>query len=197
MRPFLMIAVLLGSFAVVFADDTVTGATNIVTGATNVVTDATNAATDATNAVTASLAAAVPAAQTGAAAGHVLKVLPLFLDLKGHDAVSPSLFDRDAYQAHLRQHTNAVSAIRFDVLWKASNLKGTKLKLRAEMRGVGERGLPRQTVLEKEVTPAFFRSWTSLKLEDDELKNLGSLIAWRVTLWNGDQLLGEQKSFLW
>ena len=132
-----------------------------------------------------------------AVSGRVVKVLPLFLDLKGHDAISPSLYDRDAYQAFLRQHTNEISAIRFDVLWKASNLKDAKLKLRAELRGIGEHGLPRQTVLETEVTPAFFRSWTSLKLEGDELKNLGSLIAWRVTLWNGDELLGEQKSFLW
>jgi hypothetical protein len=138
-------------------------------------------------------AKAVPAAKTG----RVVKVLPLFLDLQGHDAVSPSLYDRDAYQSYLRQHTNEVSAIRFDVLWKTSNLSGAKLKLRAELRGVGEHSLPRQTVLEKEVAPGFFRSWTSLKLEGDELKNFGSLVAWRVTLWNGDQLLGEQKSFLW
>jgi hypothetical protein len=141
----------------------------------------------------ASRAVGAPAAKTG----RVVKVLPLFLDLKGHDAISPSLFDRDAYQAHLRQHTNEISAIRFDVLWKASNLKDAKLKLRAELRGIGEHGLPRQTVLETEVTPAFFRSWTSLKLEGDDLKKFGSLVAWRVTLWNGDQLLGEQKSFLW
>ena len=57
--------------------------------------------------------------------------------------------------------------------------------------------MPRQAVLETEVTPAFFRSWTALKLEGDELRNFGSLVAWRVTLWNGGQLLGEQKSFLW
>jgi hypothetical protein len=137
--------------------------------------------------------AAAPAAQSG----RVIKVLPLLLDLKGHDAISPSLFDRDAYQAFLRLHTNDISAIRFDVLWKASNLKGATLKLRAELRGVGEHGLPRQTVLETEVMPAFFRSWTSLTLGGDELKNIGALVAWRVTLWNGGQLLGEQKSFLW
>ena len=137
--------------------------------------------------------AAAPAAQSG----RVIKVLPLLLDLKGHDAISPSLFDRDAYQAFLRLHTNDISAIRFDVLWKASNLKGATLKLRAELRGVGEHGLPRQTVLETEVTPAFFRSWTSLTLGGDDLKNFGSLIAWRVTLWDGDRLLGDQKSFLW
>ena len=152
------------------------------------------AAASANDAVTgASRAAAAPAAKTG----RVVKVLPLYLDLKGHDAISPSHFDRDAYQAFLRQHTNEISAIRFDVLWKASNLKDAKLKLRAELRGIGEHGLPRQTVLETEVTPAFFRSWTSLKLEGDDLKKFGSLVAWRVTLWNGDQLLGEQKSFLW
>jgi len=134
---------------------------------------------------------------TAAMSGRVIKVLPLLLDLQGHDAKSPSLFDRDAYQAYLRLHTNEISAVRFDVLWKASNAKGATLKLRAELRGVGEHGLPRQTVLETEATPGFFRSWTSLKLEGDELRNFGSLAAWRVTLWNGDQLLGEQKSFLW
>ncbi|HZF02042.1 MAG TPA: hypothetical protein VE344_09120 [Methylomirabilota bacterium] len=131
------------------------------------------------------------------ATGRVMKVLPLYLDLQGRDAISPSLFDRDAYQAQLRQHTNEVSAIRFDVLWKASAGKDSKLKLRAELRGIGEHNLPRQTVLEKEVAPKFFRSWTSLTLGGDELKNFGSPVAWRVTLWNGDKLLGEQKSFLW
>ena len=140
----------------------------------------------------------VAAAQAAdAVTGRIVKVLPFFLDQQGQDATSPSLFDRDAYQAFLRLHTNDISAIRFDVLWKASNLKGATLKLRAELRGVGEHGLPRQTVLETEVTPAFFRSWTSLTLGGDELKNIGALVAWRVTLWNGGQLLGEQKSFLW
>lgn len=137
------------------------------------------------------------AGATNAVIGRVIKALPLFLDLQGHDAVSPSLFDRDAYQAYLRQHTNEISAIRFDVLWKASNAKGAKLKLRAELRGIGEHSMPRQTVLETEVTPAYFRSWTPLKLEGAELKNFGELVAWRVTLWNGDELIAEQKSFLW
>jgi len=82
-----------------------------------------------------------------AVSGRVVKVLPLLLDLKSRDAVSPSLYDRDAYQVYLRQHTNEISAIRFDVLWKASNAKGAKLKLRVELRGIGPGGLPRQTTL--------------------------------------------------
>ncbi len=37
-----------------------------------------------------------------AAPAKVIKVLPHFLDQKGRHALSPSLYDRDAYQAHLR-----------------------------------------------------------------------------------------------
>ncbi|HEY1718368.1 MAG TPA: hypothetical protein VGH42_08770 [Verrucomicrobiae bacterium] len=132
-----------------------------------------------------------------AVTGRVVKVLPLFLDQKGHDAPSPSLFDRDAYQAYLRQHTNEISAVRFDVLWKASNANGEKLKLRVELRGIGAGGMPKQTALEQTVAPKFFRSWTSLKLEGADCKNFGEVVAWRATLWDGDELLDEQKSFLW
>jgi hypothetical protein len=129
--------------------------------------------------------------------GRIVKVLPLFLDLKGRDAISPSLYDRDAYQAYLRQHTNEISAVHFDVLWKASNVGAVKLKLRVELRGVGANNLPRQITLEQEVTPKFFRRWTSLALSGADYKNFGAIVAWRVTLWSGDQMLGEQKSFLW
>ena len=132
-----------------------------------------------------------------AISGRVVKVLPLLLDLQSRDAVSPSLYDRDAYQVYLRQHTNEISAIRCDVLWKASNAKGAKLKLRVELRGIGAGGLPRQTTLEQSVTTGFFRRWTSLTLGGADYKNSGELVAWRATLWSDDQLLGEQKSFLW
>src|SRR5471030_3341416 len=72
----------------------------------------------------------------------VVKVLPLFLDLKGHDMIAPSLYDRDAYQMQLREHPAQRSAIRYDVLWKAENMADTKLKLRVELRGIGEHSLP-------------------------------------------------------
>jgi len=134
---------------------------------------------------------------TDALSGRVLKVLPLFLDRKGHDAISPSLFDRDAYQAHLRQHTNEVSTLRLDVLWKTSGAWDEKLTLRAELRGIGADGLPRRALLEQTVAPKLFRSWTSLKLAEADYKNFGNLSAWHVTLWNGDRLLAKQESFLW
>jgi len=132
-----------------------------------------------------------------AAAGRVIKVLPLFLDLKGHDALSPSLYDRDAYQVYLRQHPDQRSAIRFDVLWKASNVGDAKLKLYVELRGIGQNGLPRQATLDQVVKPGYFRHWTSVTFGGEDYKNFGELVAWRVTLRADDQLLGEQKSFLW
>jgi len=133
----------------------------------------------------------------GAVTGRIVKVLPLLLDLKGHDAISPSLFDRDAYQFYLRQHTNDISAIRFDVLWKSANAPDAGLKLRLELRGVGTGGLPNQTTLERSVSPGYFRRWNTLTLGGAEYKNFGELIAWRATLWSGEQMISEQKSFLW
>jgi hypothetical protein len=130
-------------------------------------------------------------------AGRVVKVLPLFLDVRGHEALSPSLYDRDAYQAYLRRHTDQRSAIRFDVLWKSANTGEAGLKLRVELRGLGQNGMPHQATLEQPVTPHFFRHWNSLTLGGEAYKDFGELVAWRVTLWSGEQCLGEQKSFLW
>ena len=139
--------------------------------------------------------AAVPASD--AATGRVLKVLPLFLDREGRDATTPSLYDRDAYQVQLRAHPEQRSAIRVDVLCKASQTGDAKLKLRVELRSVGTNSLPHQITLDQEVTPRFFRRWTSLTLGGGDYENFGDVTAWRVTLWAGDQMLGEQKSFLW
>jgi len=134
---------------------------------------------------------------SGTATGRVVKVLPFFLDSQGRDALSPSLFDRDAYQAYLRQHTNNISALRFAVLWNASRNPDRPLTLRVELRGIANGGLPRQAMLETFVVPGHFRSWTPLTLEGADYWNFGELVAWRATLWSGDQLLSSQKSFLW
>lgn len=132
-----------------------------------------------------------------AATGKVAKVLPLLLDQKGRVALSPSLFDRDAYQLKLHGHTNEVSGVRYDVQWSAKDAAGEKLKLRLELRGVSAANLPKLKTFESEVTPATFGNWTAFTLAGDEYKTFGGITAWRATLWSGDALLGEQKSFLW
>jgi hypothetical protein len=135
-------------------------------------------------------------AGANAATGRIIKVLPHFLDLQGRHMLSPSLFDRDAYQAVLRQHPEQRSAIRFDIQWKGKS--SSPLKIRVELRGVARGNLPNQLSLERDVEPSgWFGSWTNLTLKEEDYRKLGELTAWRVTLWDGNTLLSEQKSFLW
>jgi hypothetical protein len=137
-------------------------------------------------------------AAASAATGKVIKVLPQFLDLKGRSAVSPSLYDRDAYQAYLREHTNDVSGMRFAVQWKASGKAADSVKLRVEIRGVTQGGRPPSIVLEQTVKPGFwFNHWSYLPLTGEDYKKIGEVTAWRATLWDGDKMIGEQKSFIW
>jgi hypothetical protein len=135
-------------------------------------------------------------AAASAATGRVIKVLPQFLDLQGRHAISPSLYDRDAYQVYLRIHTNQISGMRFAVQWKGSG--DLPLKLRVEIRGITHGEMPPTALLEQEVKPGgWFSHWASLPLTGDAYKKIGEVTAWRVTLWDGEQMLSEQKSFLW
>jgi hypothetical protein len=132
------------------------------------------------------------------AEGRIIKVLPQFVDPKGQAMVSPSLYDRDAYQKYLRMHPAKRSGMRFAVQWKARTPATESLKLRVELRGIAEGNLPKETIIEETVRQHhWFSHWTSLTLTGDAFKEFGEVTAWRATLWDGDKLLGEQKSFLW
>jgi hypothetical protein len=132
-----------------------------------------------------------------AANGKVVKVLPHFLDLKGRHSLSPSLYDRDAYQAKLRQNPALCSGMRFDVLWRGRSATNEMATLRVELRGTAKGDLPSKTSLETQVRITGTGHWAKLQLAGDEFKKFGEVTAWRATLWSGDQLLSEQKSFLW
>ena len=87
--------------------------------------------------------------------------------------------------------------MRFDILWKAQNATNEQVTLRAELRGVGAHALPTVATLETNLMARTARHWTSLEIAGTDYQNLGSLVAWRVTLWDGNTMLSEQKSFLW
>lgn len=139
----------------------------------------------------------VSIASYGADAGKVVKVLPFLLDQQGRIAKSPSLFDRDAYQAYLHEHTNDISGVRYDVQWLADRSGTQPLKLCVELRGVGEASLPKSKTLQADITPGVFGHWTEIKFTGEDYKNFGAIVAWRTTLWSGTNVVGEQKSFLW
>ena len=131
----------------------------------------------------------------GAAPARILKVLPQLLDLEGRHALSPSLYDRDAYQAELRAHPEKVSGIRFAVQWNTK--EKMVFKLRIELRGFRHGETTRATVEKSVRHHGLFSSWANPALTGDAYKKLGTLTAWRATLWNEDALVAEQKSFLW
>lgn len=139
----------------------------------------------------------VLAVSASAASGKIVKVLPHFLDAKGQHTTSPSLYDRDAYQALLRKHPEQRSGIRYDVQWQARAVTGP-VKLRLELRGIAEGKLPRSKTIETAVEAGRGSSrWNGVALTGEDYKAFGEVTAWRVTLWDGATLLGEQKSFLW
>src|ERR1700694_2385281 len=95
------------------------------------------------------LAMGLPA---GAATGSLGKVLPEVLDLKGRNSLSPSLYERDVYQVTLRDHPERRSGIRFYIQWKSKKPMWEPLLARVELRGIAEGKVPRQFVLEQNVT---------------------------------------------
>jgi hypothetical protein len=131
--------------------------------------------------------------------GRIFKVLPQFLDTNGAVALTPSLYDRDAYQKILRLNPAKRSTLRFAVEWNVKNPDTKPLKLRLELRGTAQANAPRESSMELPLRQHhyWFSHWDYIVLKKDEYKKFGDVTAWRVTMWDGDQLLGEQKSFLW
>jgi hypothetical protein len=137
------------------------------------------------------------ASSAAAATGKVVKVLPHFLDQQGRHALSPSLYERDAYQAQLRRDPEQRSGLRFDVLTRVRTPGIRNLRLKVEVRGVAEGNLPSERTVESAMKGGSGSRWTTITLSREDYAALGEMTAWRVTLWAGDELLGEQKSFLW
>jgi hypothetical protein len=132
-----------------------------------------------------------------AANARIIKVLPHYLDAKGRHSLSPSLYERDAYQAQLRQHAERRSGIQFTIQWKAKKIDWAKARMRVEMRGVEGNVIQNRTIEAPVTKNGWFNNWSTLALTGEDYKAFGELVAWRATLWDGDQQIGEQKSFLW
>ena len=144
------------------------------------------------------LALFITGASAHAAPGKVLKVLPQYLDLQGRASLSPSLYDRDAYQAQLRAHPDQRSGLVFHVRWKAGDAGKRPLTVRVEARGVVRDKTASTVTLNQTLSQAGWLSqWTQFTVTGEQFKQLDTLTAWRATLWEGDNILSEYKSFLW
>ena len=134
-------------------------------------------------------------AASGAAEARIVKVLPHLLDAQGRNSLAPSLYERDAYQAHLRATPELVSALRFDVQYKSDTRE--PIVLRIELRG-SKMPLGRIRVFETDLQPRrFFSSWGHLHLDKELYDEIGPIIAWRATLRRDGFVLADLESFLW
>jgi hypothetical protein len=132
---------------------------------------------------------------TEAASAKINKVLPHLVDREGRHTLSPSLYDRDAYQAHLRKRPEEIGGLRFDVRWSVARELAEGLRLRLELRGTGQ---PEGITLEQPVRRRpWYDRWSSVALDAETFERLGRLTAWRVSLWRGPRMIAEQRSFLW
>jgi hypothetical protein len=137
------------------------------------------------------------AAAVQAKEARIIKVLPHFLDGKGRHALSPSLYERDAYQVQLRTNPGQRSGIRFDVQWKGP-INWKIAKLRVDVRGAKDNVEKSKTLEQPLGKPnAFSGTWSAVSITGPEYKKFGEVVAWRATLWEGDKQVAEQKSFLW
>jgi hypothetical protein len=133
-----------------------------------------------------------------AAPAKIVKVLPQYLDTQGRHTLSPSLYERDAYQVRLRDNPSQRSGIRFFIQWKAPKADAKRtFKMRVELRGAHGTDVRNETLEARAGKTGFFTNWASVSLTGEEYKKFGNLIAWRATLWDGDKQIDEQKSFLW
>lgn len=133
-----------------------------------------------------------------ASEGEVSKVLSQFLDKKGRQSLAPSLYERDAYQAYLRKTPTKRGAVRLVIEYRAKDLDWEKTKLRAELRGVVTNSIHTATFeIPIKKKTGWFGGWADVTISGDQYKKFGDLIAWRVTLWEGDKQLSEKYSFMW
>src|SRR5580658_5965408 len=96
-----------------------------------------------------------------ASEGKVCKVLAQFLDKKGRQSLSPSLYERDAYQAYLRKHPLLRTALHVEVQYKAKRLDWQKTKLRAELRGLLTNSIETVTLEAPVKKSGLFANWAS------------------------------------
>ncbi len=132
-----------------------------------------------------------------AGSAKIIKVLQQRIDKEGRTSVSPSLYDRDAYQFLLRQKPELCGGTRFQIQWKAEAASQGSLFLRIELV-TAKSGVDKPLVFERPVKASSpWSRWSAITLASDEMAAVGEVIAWRVSLIDKETVLARQRSFLW
>jgi hypothetical protein len=65
------------------------------------------------------------------------------------------------------------------------------------MRGNTKDKTTHATISRPLVRRGRWSQWSAVHITGDEYAALGKLVAWRASLWDGDKMVAEQRSFLW
>lgn len=122
----------------------------------------------------------------------IVKVLPHYLDEEGQSTDGPTLLHRDVYQDQLRKNPDLVHGVRYDVNWHGTGELTVRLEIRSTKAGVAPK-----IIEETAAGSGAGTHWTKILIDADTYKTFGQPESWRVTLWQGDEQVAEQKSFLW
>jgi len=122
----------------------------------------------------------------------IIKVLPHYLDNEGQHTDGPTLLHRDVYQKKLKGNPDLVHGVRYDVNWRGRG----EITLRLELRSSKPDSKP-MTVEQKVGSGLVRAQWTPILVEAKTYRSFGQPEAWRVSLWRGEEMLGEQVSFFW
>ena len=137
----------------------------------------------------------------GSAAESDAKAIQVFrflVDAAGRHALSPSLLDRDAYQAHLLEHPEEVGGLRFVTQRKRRSEATANPSIRVEVRhGDGNTMGEFSKSAPLKVRKTRRSQWHQITISGEEYARLGKVIAWRVSLWDGETRLAQEESFLW
>ena len=127
-----------------------------------------------------------------------IKVFRFLVDADGLHARSSSLLDRDAYQAYLREHPAKVNGLRFIIQWKRRSESPAQPAIRVEVRhGNGNTIGEFAKTAPVKVRKTRRSQWHQITISGEEYVRLGKVIAWRVSLWDGETMLAQAESFLW
>src|SRR5690606_22647269 len=101
---------------------------------------------------------------------RIKKVLPHFIDAKGRTSLSPSLYERDAYQFLMRTQPDKRSGLRFDVQWTGAK-KNQSLSLQLELRGVNNNDIQTRRITVPVRKTGFFSTWSAAILSEADYRN--------------------------
>lgn len=148
------------------------------------------------------------AEQLPAAGRHLKKVLFFWLDEDGQYSQHPSMFERDAYQAYLRDNPEEIHGLKVAVLLSGSSgkLESSSLELKIQGPPGPEIKEPLEFRLElADKLDRKLRRWVywdidpvNAEASDEALKLLPeSIVSWRLTLLDEGQPVDRLQSYLW